>query len=100
MLCVVLIGLSISNNISFIKKVNNEEMIELKKDSLIAKQYILLDSLLTRSILLDSIYHYEKLNDSIIQAELKQVINDSISVFNFCHQIILKENKFNVRFCK
>lgn len=90
--CTSIIGLSIFNNISFNKYKRNKDSIELLRDSLLLRQSELQDSLLQKTIILDSIYLKSKSSDSAIQVDIHQIIDNSKKIIKLQKQIF-QENK-------
>ena len=66
-LCVIIIGLSILKNGSFNTNKRCQDSLELQLSRSILKQSLVQDSLLQKIMLLDSIYHHHKANNSAIQ---------------------------------
>lgn len=89
-LCIIIIRLSMHNNVTYIKDKKQKDSIDLLRDSLIFKESRIQDSLLKKTEILDSIYLDNKSNDSIIKVYIQQINNDSKSILKIQKQILLK----------
>lgn len=72
-LCVVIIKISILNNISFNKEILGKKSAGLLKDSLLLRQIEMQDLLLQKTSILDSMCIDNKSSDSIIQKEIQKI---------------------------
>lgn len=76
-LCVVIIGISILKNISFIKEIQSRESTKFLKDSLLHRQTEIQDLLLQKSSILDSMRKDNKSSNSIIQKGIQEIRDNS-----------------------
>lgn len=76
-LCVIIIGISILNNIFFNKEIQNRKSAELLKDSLLHRRVEIQDLLLQKSSILDSMRKDNKSSISIIQKEIQKIKDNS-----------------------
>lgn len=86
-LCVIIIGFSILNYLSFHKKVLSRKSTELLKDSLLLRQVEMQGLLLQKKSVLDSICLYNKTSDSIIQEEIQKIRDNSDKILKFQKKI-------------
>jgi len=76
-LCVIIIGISILNNIFFNKEIQSRKSAELLKDSLLRRRVEIQDLLLQKSSILDSMRKDNKSSISIIQKEIQKIKDNS-----------------------
>jgi hypothetical protein len=76
-LCVIIIGISILNNIFFNKEIQSRKSAELLKDSLLHRRVEIQDLLLQKSSILDSMRKDNKSSISIIQKEIQKIKDNS-----------------------
>ncbi len=86
-LCVVIIGISILNNISFNKEILSKKFTELLKDSLLLRQVEMQDLLLQKTSILDSMCIDNKSSDSIIQEEIQEIRDNSDEILKLQKKI-------------
>ena len=87
LLCVVIIGFTLFNNISFNTKILNKKSTELLKDSLLLRQVEMQDLLLQKTSALDSISLDNKSSNSIIQEEIHKIRDNSDEILKFQKKI-------------
>ena len=93
LLCVVIIGFTILNNISFNKETLSKKSPELLMDSILFRQVEMQDSLLRKTLVLDSINVNNKLNNSIIQREIQKIRDNSDEILKFQKKIYQNNKK-------
>ena len=77
LLCFVILGFTILNNISFNAKILSKKSTELLKDSLLLRQVEMQDLLLRKTSILDSMSLDNKSSNSIIQEEIQKIRDNS-----------------------
>ena len=77
LLCVVIIGFAILNNISFNEEMQSKKSTDLSKDSLFHRQVEMQDMLLGKSSVLDSMNLDHKSSNSIIKEEIQKIRDNS-----------------------
>jgi hypothetical protein len=70
LLCAFIIAFAVFNNISFKEEIQSKKTTELSKDSLLCRKVEMLDLLLEKSSVLDSMNLEYKSNNSIIKEEI------------------------------
>jgi len=87
LLCVVIIGFTILNNISFNEETLSKRSAELSKDSLFHRQVEMQDLLLGKSSILDSMNIDHKSSTSIIKEEIQKIRDNSDEILKFQKKI-------------
>lgn len=87
LLCVVIIGFAILNNISFNEKTLSKKSIELLKDSLLHRQVEMQDSLSRKISVLDSMSLDNKSSNSVIHEEIQKIRDNSNEILRFQKKI-------------
>ena len=77
LLCVVIIGFTILNNISFNKETLSKKSTELLMDSILFRQVEMQDSLLQKTSVLDSMSLDNRSSTSVIHEEIQKIRNNS-----------------------
>lgn len=76
LLCAFIIVFAVFNNISFNEEIQSKKSTELSKDSLLYRQVEMLDLLLGKSSVLDTMNLEHKSNDSIIKEDTSVPLRD------------------------
>lgn len=92
LLCIVIIGFTILNNISFNAETLNKKSTELLKDSILLRQVEMQDLLLQKISVLDSMSLDNKSN-SVIQEEILKIRDNSDEILKFQKKVYQKNNK-------
>lgn len=92
LLCAVIIVLAVLNNISFKEEIQSKKTTELSKDSLLCRQVEMLDLLLEKSSVLDSMNLEYKSNNSIIKEEIQKIRDNSDKILK-CQKTIYQNNQ-------
>lgn len=87
LLCVVIIGFAILNNISFNEEMQRKKSTDLSKDSLFHRQVEMQDLLLGKSSVLDSMNLDHKSSNSIIKEEIQKIRDNSDEILKFQKKI-------------
>ena len=93
LLCIVIIGLAILNNIYFNDEILSKKSTELSKDSLLYRQVEIQDSLLGKSSVLDSMNLDHKYSNSIIKEEIEKIRDNSAEILKFQKKIYQNNKK-------
>ena len=93
LLCVVIIGFAILNNISFNEEMQSKESTELSKDSLLRRQVEMQNLLLGKSSVLDTMNLEQKSNNSIIKEEIQKIRDNSDKILIFQKKIYQNNKK-------
>ena len=93
LLCVVIIGFAILNNISFNEEMQSKKSTELSKDSLLRRQVKMQDLLLGKSSVLDTMNLEQKSNNSIIKEEIQKIRDNSDKILIFQKKIYQNNKK-------
>ncbi len=83
LLCVVIIGFTILNNISFNKETLSKKSTELLKDSILFRQVEMQDSLLQKTSVLDSMSLDNRSSTSVIHEEIQKIRSNSDEILRF-----------------
>lgn len=83
LLCVVIIGFTILNNISFNKETLSKKSTELLMDSILFRQVEMQDSLLQKTSVLDSMSLDNRSSTSVIHEEIQKIRNNSDEILRF-----------------
>lgn len=87
LLCIVIIGFAVLNNISFNEEMQSKKATELSKDSLFHRQLEMQDLLLGKSSVLDSMNLDHKSSNSIIKEEIQKKRSNSDEILEFQKKI-------------
>lgn len=93
LLCVIIIGFAILNNISFNKEMQSKKATDLSKDSLLYRQVEIQDLLLGKSSVLDSMNLDHKYSNSIIKVEIEKIRDNSDEILKFQKKIYQNNKK-------
>ncbi len=93
LLCVIIIGFAILNNISFNKEMQSKKATDLSKDSLLYRQVEIQDLLLGKSSVLDSMNLDHKYSNSIIKEEIEKIRDNSDEILKFQKKIYQNNKK-------
>lgn len=93
LLCVVIIGFAILNNISFNEEMQSKKSTDLSKDSLFHRQVEMQDLLLGKSSVLDSMNLDHKSSNSIIKEEIQKIRDNSDEILKFQKKIYQNNKK-------
>jgi len=83
LLCVVIIGFTILNNISFNDETLSKKSTELLKDSILLRQAEMQDLMLRKTSVLDSMSSDNKTSNSVIQEEIQKIRVNSDEILKF-----------------
>lgn len=92
LLCAVIIVFAVLNNISFKEEIQSKKTTELSNDSLLCRQVEMLDLLLEKSSVLDSMNLEYKSNNSIIKEEIQKIRDNSDKILK-CQKTIYQNNQ-------
>ena len=93
LLCVVIIGFAIFNNISFNEEIQSKKSTELLKDSILLRQVEKQDLLLQKTLVLDSMNSDNKSNNSIIQEKIQRIKDNSDEILKFQKKLYQNSKK-------
>lgn len=93
LLCAFIIAFAVLNNISFKEEIQSKKTTELSKDSLLCRQVEMLDLLLEKSSVLDSMNLEYKSNNSIIKEEIQKIRDNSDKILKFQKTIYQNNQK-------
>lgn len=93
LLCAFIIVFAVFNNISFNEEIQSKKSTELSKDSLLYRQVEMLDLLLGKSSVLDTMNLEHKSNDSIIKEEIQKIRDNSDKILKFQKKIYQNNQK-------
>ena len=93
LLCAFIIVFAVFNNISFNEEIQSKKSTELSKDSLLYRQVEMLDLLLGKSSVLDTMSLEHKSNDSIIKEEIQKIRDNSDKILKFQKKIYQNNQK-------
>lgn len=93
LLCVVIIGFAIFNNISFNEEIQSKKSTELLKDSILLRQVEMQDLLLQKTLVLDSMNSDNKSNNSIIQEKIQRIKDNSDEILKFQKKLYQNSKK-------
>ena len=93
LLCAFIIVFAVFNNISFNEEIQSKKSTELSKDSLLYRQVEMLDLLLGKSSVLDTMNLEHKSNDSIIKEEIQKIRDNSDKILKFQEKIYQNNQK-------
>ncbi len=93
LLCVVIIGFAIFNNISFNEEIQSKKSTELLKDSILLRQVEKQDLLLQKTLILDSMNSDNKSNNSIIQEKIQRIKDNSDEILKFQKKLYQNSKK-------
>lgn len=93
LLCVVIIGFAIFNNISFNEEIQSKKSTELLKDSILLRQVEKQDLLLQKTLILYSINSDNKSNNSIIQEKIQRIKDNSDEILKFQKKLYQNSKK-------
>ena len=93
LLCAFIIVFAVFNNISFNEEIQSKKSTELSKDSLLYRQVEMLDLLLGKSSVLDTMKLEHKSNDSIIKEEIQKIRDNSDKILKFQKKIYQNNQK-------
>lgn len=87
LLCVVIIGLAILNNISFNEEMQSKKSTDSSKDSLFHRQVEMQDLLLGKFSVFDSMNLDHKSSNSIIKEDIQKIRDNSDEILKFQKKI-------------
>lgn len=87
LLSAVIIAFAIINNISFNEEMLSKKSTELSKDSILLRQVEMQDSLLRKTLVLDTMNLEHKSNNSIIKEEIQKIRDNSDEILKFQKKI-------------
>ncbi len=87
LLCVVIIGFAIFNNISFNEEMQSKKSTDSSKDSLFHRQVEMQDLLLGKFSVFDSMNLDHKSSNSIIKEEIQKIRDNSDEILKFQKKI-------------
>lgn len=93
LLCVIIIGFAILNNISFNEEIQSKKSTDFSKDSLFHRQVEMQDLLLGKSSILDTMKLDYKYSNSIIKEEIQKIRDNSDEILKFQKKIYQNSKK-------